>query len=119
MEEPGGGGLPSRCCCIILFISSINSGDKSEHQVLAENLVDATSLPVAVPNYRLSPRISLEESNESDIRHPIHALDIALALSAIQQSEHLSSITDVSRMFLIGPSCGAHMISSLLLRPPA
>lgn len=94
----------------------IDSGDKSEHRDLARALLESTGLPVVVPNYRLSPRVPLGVPVENTLKHPIHAQDISLALSAVKGSEHLSS-TDLSHLFIIGHSCGAHIISSLLLQP--
>jgi acetyl esterase/lipase len=101
----------------MLLTTPTNSGDKSEHQGLAKGLVDAIDLPVAVPNYRLSPRVAPEISVDLSLKHPMHVQDIALALSEIRRSDHLSGAS-LNHIYLVGHSCGAHMISSLLLRPP-
>lgn len=86
---------------------------------MAKDLVAATRLPVAVPNYRLSSRVAQDIEVEESIKHPMHAQDIALALSSIRRSDNLPTRTNIDRLFLIGHSCGAHMISSLLLVPPS
>lgn len=100
----------------------MTSGDKSRHQVLAQNLVHATKLPVIVPNYRLSPQVSLGSdvnNASSNFKHPGHAEDMALALSKIHDFARDSpQIDNEFIIFLAGHSCGAHMISTLILEPP-
>ncbi|KIM24016.1 hypothetical protein M408DRAFT_76678 [Serendipita vermifera MAFF 305830] len=105
---------------LIVFVhgGAWRSGDKLEHQELAKALVAATGLSVAVPNYRLSPRVVQDVSIQENVRHPTHAQDIALALSEIRRSDYLPPGTNGDQLLLIGHSCGAHMISSLLLVPP-
>ncbi|KAF9264795.1 alpha/beta-hydrolase [Marasmius fiardii PR-910] len=90
------------------------SEDKNDHFLLAQNLVASTGCPVAVPNYRLTPK-SVEA--RSDFRHPEHAQDILEFLNYILtgQSTHSTILFDPSRVYLIGHSCSAHMLSAIIL----
>lgn len=101
---------------------NVRSGDKSGYQVLAQNLVQATNLPVAAPNYRLSPSRPLSDIavNTSTLKHPSHTEDIAMALGSISAyvKESCPQIDKDFVIFLVGHSCGAHMISTLILDPP-
>lgn len=114
MEEHGEGVV--HVIPLKLRWTSSLSGDKSEHEILAQNLLEASNLPVAVPNYRLSARDT--SPGEGTFKHPLHAQDIALALRVIKESSQIMGIADSERIFLVGHSCGAHMISTLLLDPP-
>lgn len=92
------------------------SGDKSEHHILARNLVEATGFAVAVPNYRLSPR--QPTSIEPPFRHPGHVDDIVSALITIHSWEPPSTAAlrlDYDTMHLVGHSCGAHIVSAILM----
>lgn len=92
------------------------SGDKSEHHILARNLVDATGFAVALPNYRLSPR--QPTSIEPLFRHPGHVDDIVSALITIRSWEPPSTAAlclDYTSMHLVGHSCGAHIVSAILM----
>ena len=94
-----------------------HSGDKSEHHILARNLVEATGFAVAIPNYRLSPRQST--SIEPPFRHPGHVDDIVSALITIHSWEPPSTAAvrlDSNTMHLVGHSCGAHIISTILMK---
>ena len=94
-----------------------SSGDKSEHHILARNLVQATGFAVAIPNYRLSPRQST--STEHPFRHPGHVDDIVSALITIHSWEPPSTAAlrlNSNTMHLVGHSCGAHMISAILMK---
>jgi len=85
------------------------SEDKLDHSALARNLVSATTFPVVVPNYRLS-------TGTNDIRHPDHAQDILEFLVYItSNSSILPRVFDPSKIYLIGHSCSAHMLASILL----
>ena len=111
-------------------------------------LAQRTHCSVAVPNYRLTPQKNSESDPEAlSLRHPVHASDILLALDflisgsasgspaesklesppelgAESESEatiHTNASTfayDSRRIFLIGHSCGAHIISSIVLSSP-
>jgi len=92
------------------------SGDKSEHHILARNLVEATGFAVAIPNYRLSPR--QPTTIEPPFRHPGHVDDIVSALITIHSWEPPSTTAlrlNHTSMHLIGHSCGAYMISAILM----
>jgi acetyl esterase/lipase len=60
-------------------------------------------------NYRLSPR---ELSSPEPVRHPAHANDVHVAL------EHLLQAYRPKEMYLIGHSCGAHIIGTILQDSP-
>ncbi|KAJ3786822.1 Alpha/Beta hydrolase protein [Lentinula aff. detonsa] len=85
------------------------SEDKLDHSNLARNLVSATTIPVIVPNYRLS-------SGSNDVRHPNHAEDILELLVFITTTSlELPRVFDPSKIYLISHSCGAHMLASIVL----
>ncbi|KAF9453226.1 alpha/beta-hydrolase [Macrolepiota fuliginosa MF-IS2] len=91
------------------------SEDKKEHSVLAENLVHHTGLAVVVPNYRLTPH---EETRDNVLRHPSHTEDILNFLEFLLTWEGppgCGRVFDPTQLFLMGHSCGAHMLSSILL----
>ncbi|KAG8833522.1 Kynurenine formamidase [Serendipita sp. 399] len=76
-------------------------------------------MPVAVPNYRLSPRQAPPpDSGIPSLKHPEHVQDIVLALEKITNSEHILPIANTGKVLLVGHSCGAHMIATLMLDPP-
>lgn len=105
---------------LIVFVhgGAWRSGDKSDHKELAQNLVEISGLPVAVPNYRLSPRIPPPPNSAvRPIKHPEHAQDIVAALSAIKESDALDNKDRSRKLYLVGHSCGAHMLSSIMLDP--
>lgn len=85
------------------------------HSALAEKLVHYTGFPVVVPNYRLTPR---EGPVDDILRHPTHAKDILDFLEYLLTwgSPHgLSLSSGPTQLFLMGHSCGAHMLSSIFL----
>jgi acetyl esterase/lipase len=102
---------------VITTSNIICRGDKGNHRILAQNFIDATGLPVAVPNYRLSPADITLVSADS-VRHPTHASDIVRALMAIKTSSELTAIADTDNLYLVGHSCGCHMISTIMLDSP-
>lgn len=94
----------------------LNSEDKAEHAGLARRLAVRTGFPVAVPNYRLT-------TLSTPIRHPAHAEDLLSFLQFILtwSGPHTSTSTlfyDPTRLYLIGHSCAAHMLTSIFLQPP-
>ncbi|KAI0006081.1 Alpha/Beta hydrolase protein [Russula compacta] len=88
------------------------SEDKRDHSALARSLAACTSCAVAVPNYRLT-------GPDDQLRHPAHAHDILQSLTFLlswpgpQGSQYPPY--DPNRIFLIGHSCSAHMLVSILL----
>jgi acetyl esterase/lipase len=89
--------------------------DKSDHEVLASNLLEHSGCPVILINYRLSPP---RKNAGPAVHHPAHALDALEALKFIQ--EHGSTQLGIpqstlSNLYLVGHSCGAHIITSIIL----
>lgn len=102
---------------LICFIhgGAWRSEDKAYYSLLAEKLVQHTGLAVAIPNYRLTPR---EETENSTLRHPLHAQDILNFLEFLLTWDSPSGFSfsfDSTQLFLMGHSCGAHMLSSIFL----
>jgi len=95
---------------LICFIhgGAWRSEDKLQHAQLGRNLAIATSYPVAVPDYRLSPR-----TGDPVFIHPAHAQDLLQFLNYILS--HPSPAYDPGNLTLIGHSCSAHMLSSIFL----
>lgn len=98
------------------LLSHQHSEDKSDHALLAWRLAVATGCSVAVPNYRLS-------TQATPLQHPAHAEDVLAALSFLL-SWHgpLPAGASVPRLpydrtqlYLVGHSCGAHIIASIVL----
>jgi acetyl esterase/lipase len=93
-----------------------DSEDKAEHTALARKLILGTKCSVVVPNYRLTPK----EPTENDyLHHPAHAEDILLFLNFVVHWEGPEGMTaklyDPQRIYLIGHSCSAHMLTSIFL----
>ncbi|KAF5391370.1 hypothetical protein D9757_002004 [Collybiopsis confluens] len=98
-----------RALRIRLHTSSDISDTQLDHSLLARSLLAATSFPVAVPNYRLS-------HDKNGVVHPAHAQDILECLEFIASNHAgLPPVFDPGRIFLIGHSCSAHIIASILL----
>lgn len=53
------------------------------------------------------------------LKHPEHAQDIVMALTAIKESSKLNNTKQSRKLYLIGHSCGAHMLSTIMLDPPS
>jgi acetyl esterase/lipase len=88
-----------------------NSEDKADHSRLARSFVTKTNFPVAVPNYRLTPRTPLEEDS---LRHPSHAEDILQFLTFLISWKGPAPY-DPRKIYVIGHSCSAHMLSAIFL----
>ncbi|KZT26284.1 alpha/beta-hydrolase [Neolentinus lepideus HHB14362 ss-1] len=90
------------------------SEDKSYHRSLARKLVKCTQYPVALPNYRLTPKIP---TTNDYLYHPAHAEDILQFLNFIRtwQGPESTPLYDASRIYLLGHSCGAHILTSIFL----
>lgn len=88
------------------------SDDKRDYSALARSLAACTSCAVAVPNYRLTVP-------DNKLQHPAHAQDILQSLTFLiswsgpQGSQYPPY--DPNRIFLIGHSCSAHILASILL----
>jgi len=95
---------------LICFIhgGAWRSENKLQHAQLARNLAIATSYPVAVPDYRLSPT-----TGDPVFIHPAHAQDLLQFLNFIISPS--SPAFDPGNLILIGHSCSAHMLSSIFL----
>ncbi|KAF8797940.1 alpha/beta-hydrolase [Phlegmacium glaucopus] len=95
---------------LICFIhgGAWRSEDKQDHAQLARNLALATSYPVAVPNYRLSPT-----TGDPVFVHPAHTQDLLQFLNFILS--HPSPTFDPHNLILIGHSCSAHMLACIFL----
>ena len=97
----------------LFFVHYVKSEDKKDHAVLARSLAVSTSSPVIVPNYRLT-------APDNKLQHPAHAQDVLelltflLSWSGPHGGQSLPCY-DPNRMFLIGHSCSAHMLASILL----
>jgi len=80
-------------------------------------MVEGTGFAVAIPNYRLSPR--QPTPTEPPFRHPGHVDDIVSALITIHSWEPPSTAPlrlDYASMHLVGHSCGAHIISAIIMK---
>lgn len=91
--------------------------DKKDHSALAERLVRRTGFPVAVPNYRLSPR---ENIGNHILRHPSHASDILQFLEFLLAWDGFPGpdsglALDAKGLLLMGHSCSAHMLAAIFL----
>jgi len=80
--------------------------DKSEHADMAERLAKQSGHTVVLPNYSLS-------APENSVRHPEHAEDLLRFLQFIRSYKSFPVPVDANRLYLIGHSCGAHMIASI------
>ena len=89
--------------------------DKSHHTDLARRIAKSTQSVVLVPNYRLTPK---EPTPENKVYHPSHANDILLFLTRLLVWDGPPG-TDIQEalkeIHLIGHSCSAHMIASIVL----
>ncbi|KAI6036138.1 Alpha/Beta hydrolase protein [Pisolithus microcarpus] len=111
------------------------SEDKSDHVVLARRLACMTGCPVALPNYRLTPKTP---TPDNFLRHPEHAKDVLGFLNFIcavsdlrSQGESPCTLDgrgtakkppgvpglpyEPHQLFLVGHSCAAHMLCSIFL----
>ncbi|KAG8695581.1 Kynurenine formamidase [Ceratobasidium sp. 394] len=90
------------------------SEDKSDHEGLALRILQASNCPVIIINYQLSP---YNPTDGPAVRHPAHALDVLAALSFIKGGSTKLEIpqSSLDNLYLVGHSCGAHMITSLVL----
>jgi acetyl esterase/lipase len=98
----------------------LGSEDKRYYNSLGRSLAAYTSCPVAVPNYRLTQP---DDNGSPSLQHPAHAQDILQLLTFLlswsgpqgQGYGYQVPPYDPNRLYLIGHSCAAHMIASILL----
>ncbi|TBU65686.1 alpha/beta-hydrolase [Dichomitus squalens] len=99
---------------LIVFVhgGAWRSEDKSQHADLARSLARLSGFPVAVPNYRLTtPRTPLQ--------HPAHASDVLRFLHFLTTwSGPAAEDPPPTRLYLLGHSCSAHILASILLTSP-
>ncbi|KAF8078038.1 Alpha/Beta hydrolase protein [Lyophyllum atratum] len=112
-----GDAVPSTLSPLIVFFhgGAWRAEDKGDHKKLARNLAAATGFPVAVPNYRLTPR---DPPDDDHFRHPGHAEDALQALTFLitwQGPPAVGPLYDPNRLYLMGHSCSAHMLTSIFL----
>jgi acetyl esterase/lipase len=79
-------------------------------------LVLKTGYSVVLPNYRLTPR---ETTKDDYLRHPTHAEDLLIFLDFVIDWDGPEELPakpyNPQRIYLIGHSCGAHMLTSIVL----
>ncbi|KAI0040487.1 alpha/beta-hydrolase [Auriscalpium vulgare] len=106
-KEPG---LPPLICFV--HGGAWRSEDKGDHSDLARRLAAHTGAPVAVPNYRLT-------TAANRLQHPAHAEDLLAFLHFMLDwagpPGASAPLYDPRQVYLVGQSCGAHMIASVLL----
>ncbi|KAK0459631.1 Alpha/Beta hydrolase protein [Desarmillaria tabescens] len=111
-SRSNGGPFPLIC---FIHGGAWRSEDKSDHSVLAERLVAFTGFPVIIPNYRLTPKESTENSR---FQHPGHAEDVLQLLDFLMSWEGpttVGHVYDPHNIYIMGHSCGAHMLASIFL----
>ncbi|KZO95795.1 alpha/beta-hydrolase [Calocera viscosa TUFC12733] len=110
------------------------AGDKSEHAELARKLAGEHKVAVAVVNYRLTLRDPPPDAKDL-IAHPMHAMDVLQAIEFLYSWPAEGRRTpkageaprpelpglgfDPEQLYFIGHSCGAHILATLFLHPPA
>ncbi|KAG5727651.1 putative kynurenine formamidase [Termitomyces sp. T112] len=109
--------VPAEPRPLLVFVhgGAWRSEDKRDYRNLARNLAAATRLPVAVPNYRLTPQ---DPSDDDHFRHPAHAEDALNALRFLTTwpgPPGAGVLYDPHCLYLIGHSCSTHMLSSIFL----
>ncbi|KAI6096017.1 Alpha/Beta hydrolase protein [Pisolithus sp. B1] len=102
-------------CPLICFVhgGAWKSEDKFD-QVAARRLACTTGCPVALPNYRLTPK---RPTPDNFLRHPEHAKDILGFLNFIcAEPPRVPGLPyEPHQLVLVGHSCAAHMLCSIFL----
>ncbi|GJJ12054.1 hypothetical protein Clacol_006295 [Clathrus columnatus] len=93
---------------LVVFIhgGAWRSESKDIFQSFALHILDEVRLPVAVLDYRLSTK-------HNNLKHPGHAEDVLDELEKLV--EWPTPLFDRSRLYLVGHSAGAHILSSIFL----
>lgn len=94
-----------------MLLNQCRREDKRDHKELAEKLLAVTGCPIAVANYRLTPR----NNEDSKFWHPMHTQDMLAFLNFIIEWKNAPCGYDKSNIILLGHSCSAHMICSILM----
>jgi len=113
----------ARSLLVFVHGGAWRSGDKSEYVNLSQQLASRSGCAVAAVNYRLSPGISPDPATGYFLHHPAHATDVLTALEYFVSTDlddivHRPWKHTPSNIFLVGHSCGAHILTSLFLRDP-
>jgi len=102
-------------CIVFVHGGAWRSEDKRDHTDLARKIAKNTQSVVLVPNYRLTPK---EPTPANKIYHPAHANDILLFLTRmlVWDGPPGANIEEaLKEIYLVGHSCSAHMIASIVL----
>lgn len=120
---------PYHLCLLI-----VHRGDKSDHSNIPAILPpflsseQLSNLLIAIPNYRLSHSPAHPE-REVNV-HPIHILDTVRSVIWLADQGNMEGILDedlegskgkameIGEIYLVGHSCGAHIISHILVGLP-
>ncbi|GHJ87373.1 hypothetical protein NliqN6_3775 [Naganishia liquefaciens] len=112
---------------VLVFIhgGAWRSGDKSDHADLPSLVADAFArhgataprpLPtILIPNYRLSTHPDFPDRQA--VVHPTPIHDVARAFEAFTADDDEWRRGEIARVVWAGHSCGAHILSHLLLNP--
>ncbi|KAF8894550.1 Alpha/Beta hydrolase protein [Infundibulicybe gibba] len=107
----------SRCGPLLVFVhgGAWRSEDKNDHRSLANALALLTGCSIAVPNYRLTVR---DAPDGEIVRHPGHTQDLLHCLHFLLTWEGPTPVGrayDPHRLYLVGHSCSAHMLTCIFL----
>ncbi|CAK5277727.1 unnamed protein product [Mycena citricolor] len=96
----------------------VSRDDKASHLSFATLVAQITSCAVLVPNYRLTPN---KMTPENEFRHPGHSEDILRFLVFIASGSPWPHVPGATfdpagrKLYLMGHSAGAHILSSIFL----
>jgi acetyl esterase/lipase len=96
-------GARSAPVIIAVHGGALHEGDKSEQTFVGQRFASAGNVTVVV-NYRLSPGVS----------HPAHVKDLAMAAAWVKHNIAKYG-GDPNKVFLVGHSAGAYLVTLLLL----
>ncbi|KAF8498339.1 Alpha/Beta hydrolase protein [Gautieria morchelliformis] len=98
---------PTRPLIVFVHGGAWRAERKEQHSALAIRIRDLTGCPVAVLDYRLT-------KGENGLKHPGHAKDVLDALRFLTAWPDGAPF-DATRLYLIGHSAGAHILTSIFL----